>query len=63
MSYLIFYTESCSPKLKKFSTKKEAVKFDEEHEKKNLAKYSDDWVDVIIKGDIVKTYQSWYGEE
>lgn len=62
MSYLVFYTEGATPKIKQFKTFEAARKFADSHELKNTPEYSDDWTDCIIEGKIVKTYSSWYGK-
>lgn len=63
MSYIVFYTEGCSPKIKKFKHKKAAVAWANCHERLNNGGTCDDWVDCIVKGSIVKTYPSWYDKQ
>lgn len=61
--FIVFYTEGCSPKIKQFKTKAAAVRFANKHELLGAQEeYSDNWVDCIIDGSIVKTYHCWYDE-
>jgi hypothetical protein len=62
MSYLVFYTEYASPMVKQFKSFTAARKFADSHELKRTEPYSDEWVDCIIEGKIVKTYNCWYGK-
>lgn len=61
-NFIVFYTENASPKVKQFSTRAAAIRFANKHETLNQGQYSDEWVDCIVEGKIVKTYRSWYGE-
>ena len=61
MKFLVFYVERCTPKVKAFKTKAAAVRFAERHEKKNTSLSSDDWVDAILCGKLVRDYSGWFG--
>jgi hypothetical protein len=50
------------PKPKRLKVKKAAITWANRHEKLNTGKYPDDWVDCIVKGEIIKTYPLWYDE-
>ena len=50
MDYFVKYVKSCSPKIRKFSRKKEALDFIARLEKK---KDSDNWFDFLIKGNLL----------
>lgn len=60
--FIVFYTKKASSCIKKFKTLSSAQKFADKHELKNEMFYSDDWVDCIIQGKVVKTYSNWYGK-
>lgn len=63
MNYIVFYTKGCTPMIKEFKTFTAARKFADKHEKGNTFLHSDNWVDCIVKGTIVKTYPSWYDKD
>ena len=60
MNYIVFYSQNCSPSIKQFKTKAAAMRFANKHEKLNNAEYSDNWVDCIVEGKLLKTYPNWY---
>lgn len=63
MGYLVFYSENASPKVKSFKNKKAAITWANCHEKLNVGEYPDEWVDCVVKGEIVKTYPNWYDKQ
>jgi hypothetical protein len=64
MAFIALYTESCSPKVKEFKTWKQAKRFIDEFQLNVVLENSNDnWVDAIIKGEVVETFPAWYGEQ
>jgi len=63
MGYIVFYSENASPKVKQFKNKKAAIAWANCHERLNAGKYPDDWVDCIVRGEIIKTYPNWYDQQ
>lgn len=61
MKYLVFYVEGSTPKVKEFETSKAAkrfaTRFTETHND------DDNWVDVIIYGEVIDSYPNWYGHD
>ena len=63
MTYIVFYTKNATPMIKQFKTKDAAIRFANKHEKLNTIRNSDDWVDCIVEGKVVKTYPFWYDKQ
>lgn len=55
--YLVLYTFDCTPKIKAFGTKWEAVAFGDKLAKIGRDGLSDSWADHVIKGEVVQTYK------
>lgn len=56
MNYLVFYVKDCSPLVRTFKNKKAAEKFAFKHQKLYTHFFSDNWVDYLIKGTILKKF-------
>lgn len=57
-SFLVFYTEDCSPKIKHFKTFKAATRFADK-----FPMNEDNWIDFIVNGDIALEYTGADGIE
>lgn len=51
MKYYLKYVESCTPKIKEFSTKEKLYKFAAEFAT-SIYNNPDNWIDMAFKGDI-----------
>lgn len=60
--FYVFYVDNCNPRCRKFASEKAAVRFADKHEKKNVGEYSDNWVDAVFLGHLIKKYKGWYGK-
>jgi hypothetical protein len=61
MKFIVFYTEGCSPRVKSFTSLEKAKLFSSKFLEKHKENTLDNWIDVIIEGRIVSTYEGWYG--
>lgn len=63
MKYILVYAENCTPCTKQFSTLKELKTFISEWYKKypDVDDYRDNWLDFVVKGNIVSTYEGYVG--
>ena len=56
-NYIVFYVENCETKVKQFKTESSAIRFANKLDTIDKAmRYSDTWVDCIVKGNFVRTY-------
>lgn len=55
--WLVFYSENCSPKIAAFPSEKEARVFVKLFKLQHLSNKNDNWVDLIVVGDVYKLYE------
>ena len=55
-NYLVFYSEECSPKVKRCKSMSSARRFVTMFEGKHKDNTDDNWVDFIVKGEFVNVY-------
>lgn len=53
MKYYVFYTEGCNPKIKQFEKQESMYRFVALFTLQNLDTKSDNWVDVVVKGELI----------
>lgn len=56
--YILFYSEGCTPHIKEFKLKSQVTDFIKKFQKK-AKDNEDNWIDLMIKGDIVETYEGY----
>lgn len=62
MKYMLFYNESCSPKIKRFESQAEAELWAGRFLLKHQDNQADNWVDMLVKGCLEKRYSKWARE-
>jgi hypothetical protein len=60
MKYVLFYSENCSPCFREFKTKKAALTFIEEFDKK-CVESEDNWIDILIRGSVHTVFEGFSG--
>lgn len=62
MKYILFYSEGCSPKIKRFNSEGEAEAWAGQFLLKHQDNQEDNWVDMLVRGQILERYSGWARE-